>query len=86
MEVESKDSESKASETEKEATFKKPVLLVGKLGRCPRKLSPTKKTTYQTSEDKHPTENVAPLPDEAKEDNKLPSTGEFLQFLCIFCS
>lgn len=38
MDVEINENEAKKSETEKDGGFKKPVLLIGKLGRCPRKL------------------------------------------------
>lgn len=68
MEDKSDGDEQKQSKTEKNSDFKKPVLLVGKLGRCPRKLIPVPSASNKKKEED------APPPEEPTASDKKPPT------------
>lgn len=57
METQSSETEEKKPEAEKDVGFKKPILLVGKLGRCPKRLTTpaTNNKKQEVEEEKEPT-------------------------------
>lgn len=56
---------------EKESNFKKPVVLVGKLGRCPKKLTAVASPTKKKEEAVEPQEN--PVAEEQSSSEEKPS-------------
>lgn len=89
MEVEANENEEKKPETEKaEVGFKKPVLLVGKLGRCPRKLTPANIDTIKSTKEEEIEPTTSTTQDASEEaavqndgSSDLQVQGKFL-YLC----
>lgn len=87
MDVETNEKEETKPQAEKtEVGFKKPVLLVGKLGRCPRKLTPgTSDTVKKNQEEAIESTTTQDASAESTEENKSSySEGKVLYFSKAF--
>lgn len=80
--MEEKKDEHNEPRKEENSAFKKPVLLVGKLGRCPKKLNVLSSSSKEKQEVSQHTLDPVKLPEEFNLTDQKFSLGRYLCLLC----